>query len=340
MVLCQSERARIISKRNHLTKILPDLTRVLGLNVTISIIFCLGGHIAQAGLGKYSALVVADTPESEPKPGTVRVTYLGVNGYQFEANGRALLVDPYFTRAGLTSIAFQQRLEPNETRISFGLRHIRPRVDAVLVTHAHFDHLLDVPEIMKRTNARLVAGTTAANLTISCGLDRGRCLIVEPGFTRVIGPWQIHVLPAAHDRIFGWVPFRGTITQPGTCPEKASDWRLGEPMALLMEANGKRIYVDSGGTLKVLPPSQVGPVDLAILGVALPDSRKRLRATIERLRPKYVLPSHQDDFFSPVERGFVFGKLTDFPDVMRPFQRREINSHLILLDYFRPWTIP
>jgi len=261
-----------------------------------------------------------------------------VNGYQFEANGHALLVDPYFTRAGLTAIAFQQRLEPNETRISFGLRHVRPRVDAVLVTHSHFDHLLDVPEIMKRTNARLIAGATAVNLMMSCGLDRS--LVVEPGFTRAIGPWRIRVLPSAHDRIFGWLPFRGTKTHPGTCPAKASDWRLGEPMAFLIEASGKRIYVDSGGTPEVLPPPQVTPVDLAILGVALPDSRRRLRAAIERLRPKYVLPSHQDDFFSPVERGFVFGKLTDFPGVMRPFQRHEITSHLILLDYFRPWTIP
>src|SRR2546421_5113210 len=173
-------------------------------------------QIAHAGLEKYSALVVADKyPFTEAEPNAIRVTYLGVNGYQFEANGHALLVDPYFTRAGLTSIAFQQRLEPNETRISFGLRHVRSRADVVLVTHAHFDHLLDVPEIMKRTNARLVAGVTAANLTMSCGVDRTRCLIVQPGSTRLIGPWRIRVLPAAHDRILGWLPFRGTRSQPG-----------------------------------------------------------------------------------------------------------------------------
>jgi len=80
-----------------------------------------------------------------------------LNGYQFEASGHALLVDPYFTRAGLTAVALQQRIEPNEARIAFGLQHVRPRADAVLVTHAHFDHLLDVPEIMRQTNARLVA---------------------------------------------------------------------------------------------------------------------------------------------------------------------------------------
>jgi L-ascorbate metabolism protein UlaG (beta-lactamase superfamily) len=306
----------------------------------LTIVFFLGARLASADLEKYSTLIVADSPDAKQEPRTVRVTYLGVNGYQFEANGHALLVDPYFTRAGLTSIAFQQRLQPNDTRIGIGLRHVRSRVDAVLVTHAHFDHLLDIPEIVERTNTRLLGGATAVNLAMSCGLDRSRCLVVEPGSSRVIGSWRIRILPSAHDRIFGWLPFRGTTAQPGTCPAKASDWRLGEPMAFLIEANGKQIYIDSGGTLEVLPPAQVVPVDLAILGVALRDSRKRLHPAIDRLRPKYVLPSHQDDFFSPVERGFVFGKLTDFPGIMRLFQHHEINSHLILLDYFRPWTIP
>ena len=159
--------------------------------IAVVLAFCLSAHIAFADLDKYSALVVADPPDVKQRPGAVRVTYLGVNGYQFEANGHALLVDPYFTRAGLTAVALQQRIEPDEARIAFGLQHIRPRPDAVLVTHAHFDHLLDVPAIMRRTNAPLVSGATAVNLTISCGLPGPRCLFVQPSSSRVIGPWRI-----------------------------------------------------------------------------------------------------------------------------------------------------
>jgi hypothetical protein len=68
-------------------------------------IFCglfLFAHVAYGGLDKYSALIVADKNGGTPAPAhAIRVTYLGVNGFQFETDGRALLVDPYFTRVGL-----------------------------------------------------------------------------------------------------------------------------------------------------------------------------------------------------------------------------------------------
>ena len=80
-------------------------------------------------------------------------------------------------------------------------------------------------------------------------------------------------------------------------------------------------------------------MDLAILGVALPDSRTRLRAALERLQPRYFLPSHQDNFFRPLTAGFQFGPVTDFPRVQRECAQ-ENRSRLILLDYFKPWTLP
>jgi hypothetical protein len=80
-------------------------------------------------------------------------------------------------------------------------------------------------------------------------------------------------------------------------------------------------------------------VDLAILGMALPDSRARLPAALQRLQPRYILPSHQDNFFLPLSAGFQFGLLTDFPGLQRDCAK-ENRGRLILLDYFRPWTLP
>mgnify|MGYP003693608411 CR=1 FL=1 len=286
-----------------------------------------------AGLDHYAQLVVNDS-RATPRDG-VRVTYLGTNGYQFEFKGHALLVDPYFSRVDLLSVALGSRIQPNASRINDGLRHLAPKADAILVTHGHFDHLLDVPTVMAKTRARLVASASSVDLAKRAGASSGDA--VKPGDVRRIGPWKIRVLSATHDRLFGKVPFDRPPSQAGLSaeaaakagsarrpPQRAADWICGEPLAFLIEVNGQRIYIDSGGTPAQLPPNE--RVDLAILGMALPDSRARLHAALERLHPRYILPSHQDDFFRPLSAGFQFGSLTDFPFVQRECAQAESQS--------------
>jgi L-ascorbate metabolism protein UlaG (beta-lactamase superfamily) len=290
-----------------------------------------------AGLGSYAHLVVSDSP-TNPHNG-VRVTYLGTNGYQFEFKNHALLVDPYFSRVDLVSVAVGSRIQPDISRISQGMRHLAPKADAILVTHGHFDHLLDVPFLVSRTGARLVASRSSLDL-VRQQPDAGAPKMydaVTAGDVRRIGPWKIRVLAATHDRLFGKVPFDRHESHSTGPPHRAADWICGEPLAFLIEINGQRIYIDSGGTPAQLPPDEY--VDLAILGMALADSRVRLPAALERLRPHYILPSHQDNFFLPLSAGFQFGLLSDFPRVQRDCAR-ENRGHLILLDYCRPWTLP
>jgi L-ascorbate metabolism protein UlaG (beta-lactamase superfamily) len=304
------------------------------MKAVVFILVLLSAQSARGGLEEYAERVVADRV---PARGGIRVTYLGVNGYQFETGGHALLVDPYFSRVGLCAVAFNQRVEPDEFRIRQGLAHVRRRVDAVLVTHAHIDHLLDVPPIMRKTGARLLAGPTAVHQARSLGIPAGQCRPVRDGDVRRIGPWTIRVLAAEHDRLFGSVPMPGERLKPGPPPVKPKDWVLGEPLAFIIEAAGQRIYVESGGVPGALPPEM--KVDLAIVGVALPDARRHFAPAVRRLHPRFTLPSHQDDFFQPLDRGFTFGKLTDFPEVLRTWERERLPGKLILLDYFRPWTL-
>jgi len=286
-----------------------------------------------AGLSPYAHLVVSDSAASS-RDG-VRVTYLGTNGYQFEFKGHALLVDPYFSRVNLLNVTLGSRIQPDISRVAEGMRHLAPKPDAILVTHGHFDHLIDVPILMSKTQARLIASASAVDLAKRAGASFGEA--VTAGDVRRIGPWKIRVLPATHDRLFGKVPFDQHEMRGLGPPQRAADWICGEPLAFLIEVGEQRIYIDSGGTPAQLPPHE--RVDLAILGVALPDSRARLPGALERLEPRYILPSHQDNFFRPLDAGFQFGPLTDFPFVQRESARQN-RSRLILLDYFRPWTLP
>jgi len=292
------------------------------------------------GLSCYSPLVVADPVSHSIRNDSIRVTYLGTNGYQFQTGGHALVVDPYFTRISLARAGLGWPVRPNESEINQGLRYVDQHVDAILVTHGHFDHLLDVPVVMQRTHATLFASSTAVELATRSGAPLTKCKAMAPGMTRQIGPWRITALRASHDHVpIMGIPFNGPLNG-NAAPIRASDWVCGQPLSYLIAANGQSIFIDSGGTPAVLPPARIGPVDLAILGVALPDSRSRFAAAVSRLRPRYVLPSHQDNFFVPLSRGFQFATMSDFPFVRRQHEQQRLPGRLVLLDYFRPWTLP
>ena len=293
---------------------------------------------APAGLEAYSQYVVSDAePGQGPPSRGVRITYFGTNAYLFESRSGTILVDPYFSRAGLGRVLLDFPIAPDPEELAAGLKRLPRHIDAILATHAHIDHLLDAPEIARRTGAVLIASRTGTLLARSTTFPGNRCRAARPGQIIQIGLTRIRVLPAAHDRVLGSVPYRGTLDSIPSPPRKPSEWLCGEPLAFLIETGGRRIYIDSGGMPSVLPPADVGPVDLAIAGVAVGDGRARLGPLLNILRPRYFLPSHQDDFFRPLAEGFHFGALSDFPTVRRLAAAR--RQRLILLDYFRPWTL-
>ena len=79
----------------------------------------------------------SDTPPARVDGDQVRVSFIGHASYLIQAQGRALLIDPvYADRCGPLGVAGPKRV--NAPGVAFDAL---PKIDAVIVTHNHYDHM-------------------------------------------------------------------------------------------------------------------------------------------------------------------------------------------------------
>ena len=96
-------------------------------------------------------------PPTTATSGGVRIQWLGTAGFAIEHDGFVLLIDPYLTRASLAT-CLTTALQPALARLA----RVLPRADAIVLSHTHFDHALDVPALAKQTGAPVFGSTACA----------------------------------------------------------------------------------------------------------------------------------------------------------------------------------
>ncbi len=217
--------------------------------------------------------------------------WLGTAGLAFQAGGRGLLVDPFFTRPPARALLTFARVSPDPALVA---RHTPP-ADYLLITHAHYDHLLDAPEVLRLTGARAYGSTNACALLRLHGLPESRLACVRPGDRLALGPFAVEVFPAYHiptpiDRwINGPLPKRLTGGQARP-PLRLIDYRMDACLAFRIQAGGQAVLVGSH-------PAPAG-VYFAI--PYLPE--KRMNSILRAVNPRQVVLIHWDDFTRPLTR--------------------------------------
>jgi L-ascorbate metabolism protein UlaG (beta-lactamase superfamily) len=234
-------------------------------------------------------------------PNAVRVRWLGTAGFAIEHDGHTLLVDPYLTRASLARCV-ATRLVPDEGVIA---RHVE-RADAIVAGHTHFDHVLDVPAIARRTGARVFGSRSAAALCLASGVERDRVEVVERDaggspVERDVGPFHLRFVPSAHSAfMLGRVPLPGEIADCTDVPMRTTGYKCGAVFGVEIRVAGRTVY--HLGSAEIVDANvAVKNVDLLLLCVAGWTASRDLPERIgRRVAPGAVLLSHWDDFLRPL----------------------------------------
>jgi L-ascorbate metabolism protein UlaG (beta-lactamase superfamily) len=208
-----------------------------------------------------------------------RIEYVGHATVFLDLDGVRLLTDPLLRNR----VAHLRRATPVAARALRG-------VDAVLVSHAHYDHL-DLPSLEKLGKKIPVVVPRGLG-----GLLRKRkfesVLEVEVGETIAIGELRIDAVRAEHDR--GRGPFGASA----------------DPVGYVV--SGTRSIYFAGDTDLFEEMSELGPVDVGLvpiwgwgpgLGGGHLDPARAAEA-VALIRPRLVIPIHWGTYF-PIHLGLA-----------------------------------
>jgi L-ascorbate metabolism protein UlaG (beta-lactamase superfamily) len=255
-----------------------------------------------------------DVPESDGNG--PRVTFLGVSSLLLDDGTSAILTDGFFSRPGLLAVGLG-RIAPREDRIAACLTKAGiDRLEAVLPVHSHFDHAMDSAVVAGRTGARLIGGTSTANLGRGAGLPEERITVVTPAEPITVGAWTLTLVESQHcppDR------FPGEITEPVVPPVKVGAYKCGEAWSILVAHRSGRTALVQGSAGYVEGALAGRKADVVYLGIGQlgVQSAEYLTSywaeTVTAVGARRVVLTHWDDFFSPLPMSTADSPLRALP---------------------------
>ena len=191
----------------------------------------------------------------------MKITYHSHSCFQIDGENHSIIIDPFITDNPLSKIT------PEAIK-----------VDTILVTHGHFDHVGDAVAISKQNKATIIAPFELANYFQEKGAESH----------------PMHI-GGGHDFPFGRVKL--TIAHHGSTTESGA---VGNPCGFIITMDKKVIYHagDTGLFSDMKLIGELDAIDVALLPIGdnftmgISDALK----AVEFLKPKTVIPMHYNTF--------------------------------------------
>jgi L-ascorbate metabolism protein UlaG (beta-lactamase superfamily) len=250
----------------------------------------------------------------------ITVRAFGINGFEFKASGKTLLIDPYVSRD-------HRRVSiPHVVR-----KHIK-QADYIILTHSHWDHLADVPEIAKYTDAVIAGSETTLNICRYHKIAESRLRQYENRRPIELGSFTVTPIPSKHKQPVG---YPGRYDRVPTKIDYVSDYVEGGTWALLVTGCGTT-FLNVGSANLIDEELQGIKCDYLLASIAGRDS-EYLPRLLQCVEGKVFIPTHWDNFFGhPVETPGERVSLSEFRQEMKevaPAQRIQVIGPLETLQF-------
>lgn len=217
--------------------------------------------------------------------GKLRFRWLGVQGIELEADGHVLMIDPFVTRPAFRYLFFG-RPSPNRDLIIEKL----PRCDDVLVSHTHWDHAMDVPDLLRHTGATAWGSPNTCALLKVSGISPKRIREIKVGNELALGPFWVKVCAAEHTPL-PFFPLSGTLRADIHPPLRLRDYLMDDCFSFMISVHKRRL---------AYCPAHGQPTDVLLTGIH--NRRAEVASLLRNAQPKLIIPLHWDNLFRPLSR--------------------------------------
>jgi hypothetical protein len=295
--------------------------------------------------------------EEQSGPGKTAITFWGANTLMISEDDAFIMIDPYFSRVSFKRLDVRSigdrsdHVEPVPQRISQCLDYSKVSCpDAIIFTHSHIDHILDMVEIVlyykKKGYQPIIYGSSsAANVLLGklaspeqidtlsklkgdektkyfhllC--DGFNFKIVSSGSTITLKKIKMTFIEGTHVNI----PFvndllNGSIEEPLTDPHNVYDYKQGLLFKILMEScsSGKTLLMGSAGYKDhefndyIKNYGSPDNIVVAIAGLARNiETKNFVENVITPLNAKTVYFTHWEDYRKPLDEKVEWAMWTN-----------------------------
>jgi L-ascorbate metabolism protein UlaG (beta-lactamase superfamily) len=260
----------------------------------------------------------------------VYVQWLGVSSWVISRGNDVVVTDPFFTRPSWTSVAVSLLFPRIGNNFGYDIQRINdvlPRLPAntkfVLISHAHYDHLMDVPYYMKQEsapNVTYVGGQTANNILTGFKPVNVNFIVPQEGRSFEKGNVRVTAFKSDHaPHMFRHKLMAGEVKEPmSTFPVTVGEYVEGETLVYFIDFLdvhknvSYRVFVNGAASTPHSAKS-LGkhrdfllqhPTNVAILCVPGWDKVEDYPNSLLRLiKPDNVVLSHYDNFGLSYKNG-------------------------------------
>jgi L-ascorbate metabolism protein UlaG (beta-lactamase superfamily) len=296
--------------------------------------------------------LAAQGQDRAAKPNQVILKYLGTAGWEITDGTTTILVDPYLSRingpappGGGTghpiegdprrSYTWADVATPDIAAID---AHIQ-RADFVVVTHTHYDHLLDVPHIALKTHATVIGTESTENVMRAYGVPEEQLITVRGGEDYQFRGFSLKVIPSIHSPLDHKHYFSSATAPAGMKAPLTLDQihPEGGTLAYLIRFPEHQILAFGGMNYIEREIAGLEP-DAVLIGAGA--SRKEIYDYTGRLMrdlrfPAVVLPTHWDNFLLPFEASQQ-PALDALQSFLHEIAVVSPKTKVIVPEYFRP----